>query len=130
MIREHAEAVEALLDADPHLRVFAKKVPDLTDPPYVRMFVSLDQELAEGLCGTSDTAYLRVTTHSVGQDDTGAWIVAGRVRARLLDVAPVVAGWSTSRIDHEAGVTPTRDDSTGREVIDAVDVWTFTSTPA
>lgn len=130
MIREHALGVKAMLEAEPLLTVFAKKVTNLTTPPYVRLYVSLDRETAEALCGTSDTSYFRVTTHSVGQDDEGAWMVADLVRARLLDLAPTVAGWSSSRINHEAGVEPRPDESTGALVLDAIDVWTFSSTPA
>lgn len=129
MLREHGLAVKALLDAEPLLRVFAEKVANLTKPPYVRLFVSVDRETGEGLCGTSDTAYFRVTTHSVGQDDEGAWMVTDLVRPRLLDIAPVVAGWSTSRMHHETGVEPRPDESTGGLVLDAIDVWTFMSTP-
>lgn len=130
MIRQHGVAVSALLEADPSLTVFAKRVPNLTNPPYVRLYVSIDQETYEGLCGTTDTARVRLTTHSVGPNDDGAWIVQDRVRARLLDVAPTVAGWLCSRIRHDTGVPPDRDESTGREVIDAIDVWTYTATPA
>jgi hypothetical protein len=128
--RQHALAVEALLAGNAHLTPFGRPVPNLTEPPYMRWFLSLDNEDGEGLCGTSDTAHWRITTHSVGWDDVMAYIVSDQVRATLLDAAPAVAGWSSERIKHETGVNPRPDRSTGVEVIDVTDVWTFMSTPA
>lgn len=130
MIRQHAAAVVALLKANPNLTVFDRPVPDLTAPPYVRVYVSLDREDRTSLCNTSDEPHVRITTHSVGATDESAWIVSDQVRTSLLDVKPAVTGYVAGPIDHELGIPPQEDNSTGRPVLDVVDVWTFTSTPA
>ena len=130
MIADHAAAVLALLQADPNLHVFDGAPPDLTTPPYVVAWVSLDSEGTDRMPAVTDRTALRVTTHSVATTGTGARIVSGRVRAALLDVTLTVTGWRTWPIRHELGIPPQLDESTGRPWISVIDGWTFTTTPA
>jgi hypothetical protein len=130
VIGEHATAVLALLNADPNLRVFDGAPPDLTAPPYVVAWVSLDSEGTDRLTVVTDRPALRVTTHSVATTGAGARIISGRVRAALLDVTLAVTGWRTWPIRHELGLPPQLDESTGKPWISVIDGWTFTTTPA
>lgn len=130
MIPEHAAAVLALLQADPNLRVFDGSPPNLTAPPYVVAWVSLDSEGSDRLTVVTDRPAFRVTTHSVATTGAGARIISGRVRAALLDVTLTVTGWRPWPIRHELGLPPQLDESTGRPWISVIDGWTFTTTPA
>lgn len=130
MITEHAAAVLARLAADPNLTVFDGAPPDLTVPPYVVVWVSVDTEGTNRLSVVTDRTSLRVTTHSVATTGKGARIVSNRVRAALLDVTLAVGGWRPWPIRHELGLPPQLDESTGRPWISVVDGWTFTTTPA
>lgn len=129
MIVEHAAAVVALLVADSNLTVFDRPVPDLTVPPYVRPYISVDNEVSVSFADEQGQANFRITTHSVGASDAASWIVADRVRGCLHAVRPVVEGRSCWKIRHEFGIPPQPDESTGRLVLDVVDVWTFSSVP-
>lgn len=130
MIVEHASAVLALLQADPNLTVFDGAPPDLTEPPYVVVWVSVDGEESVDLADNQGRPDLRVTTHSVGATGQAARIVSDRVRAVLHGVRPTIAGRTAWKIRREFGIPPQPDESTGRLVVDAVDVWTFSSVTA
>ena len=131
MLDAHASAILDLLRADPHLTVYdGGTVPDLTEPPYVVVYLSIDAESMSRLCMSSDRTQVRLTTHSVGANGQAARIVASRVRAALLDVKLAVDGWTSYPIRRDYGQPPDRDESTGRVAMDAIDVWTYTTSQA
>lgn len=127
---EHAAAVKALFEAEPNLTSFNGAPPDLTEPPYAVWWLSVDDEDSVALCGEEQKPNLRITTHSVASTAEGAGIVADHVRGALHGKRPAIAGRSCWRICHEFGLPPDLDESTGRPVIDQMDVWTFASVPA
>ncbi len=126
-----------LLRADTGLRV----IPDadgnlpnpLPPPPYVRAYTSIERLPdfgANSLLGTSGTAVVRWWLHCVGANETAANAVAMRASRALLDARPTVAGRECGPIRHEAAQPARRDDDLGYQVIDRVDVYRMTSTPA
>lgn len=119
----HATAVLDLLRADTLLTVYDGVVG--TDPPsaYVCVYFARYDDITDQLTMPSDSVVLRVYTHSVAETSMGARIVAGRVRAALMDVRPVVPGRITWPIRHEATVPPMRDESLGVAVIDMTDTY-------
>lgn len=125
MITEHAAAVLDLLRADLNLTVFDGAPPDKTDPPYVVVWVSVDGEDAHTLADVQDVARVRVTTHSVGGSGEAARIVSDRVRDALLGKRITVDGRAAWKIRRDYANPPQPDESTGRLVVDAVDVWTL-----
>lgn len=127
MISEHADAFLALLTADPNLTVFDGNVPDNTDPGYVVVWISVDNEESVSLADEQGKPNIRVTTHSVADTGTGARIIADRVRSAVHNKRLTIAGRNCWKVRHDYGIPPQPDQSTGRAVIDAVDVWTFAS---
>ena len=132
----HATALVNLLDADnnpPALVVIAGKVPPGMLPPYVRVYVHVeDPDDAESrpITGASQRVVARAICHCVGGDDIAARAVAQRVRAAYLDVVPTVAGRVCLPIRHEASNPPVDDESTGTLVVDQVDTYRLESLPA
>jgi hypothetical protein len=134
MIDAHAQAVLALLDADntpPPLLVFDGVVPAGTNPgptPYVVVyFDSGYPDLTFN--GLSYRFELRITCHSVAGGGLSARIVADRVAAALLDVAPTVSGRKCWPIRWESGAPPVRHERTGDLIMNEVDVYLLTSIP-
>lgn len=133
MIAEHANAVLALLDADdgpPPLVVFDGVVPSGTDPPYVVCYFASEYSEALSLVGSSDRFAMRAIVHSIGANQAAARAVAGRVRAALLDVVPVIAGRTCFPIRHDEGYGAEPDQPTTAIVFDIVDVYRLESVPA
>lgn len=130
MLDVHAPVLLSMVRSDPNLTVYDGGVPDLTEPPYVVPWISVDTEFTDRLTGETTGGIIRVTTHSVGHNASAARKVAAHVRTAYLDRAPVVAGWVSWPIRHETGLPPTRDESTGRLVIDVIDSWTYRVTRA
>ncbi len=135
-INDHAEAIRALLEADnapPALVVYRGKVPTGATPPYVVVYIShVSPEKAEsqGLDGRSTRIVVRATCHSVGGNEDAALAVAQRVSDALLDVTPSIAGRSCWPIRHELGEDPRRDESTGTQVQDKLDVYRLETLPS
>ncbi len=135
MIDAHASAVLALLDAvndAPALNVHDGKVPSgvvVATSPYVLVY--FDSGLPDlTFTGVTHTFELRITCHCVGGGAQAARMVADRVSAALLNVAPAVAGRSCFPIRWEDGAPPLREESTGSTVMDQVDVYVLRSIPA
>ena len=127
MITEHANALLVWLQGDANLTVFDGAPPDLTPPPYVVVWISLDDEDSVSLADEQGKANIRATVHSVGATGNAARIVSDRVRARLHSVRFSIPGRNAWKIRHDYGIPPQPDESTGRLVVDAVDVYTFAS---
>ena len=141
MIREHADAILALLRAAPGtapLVVLDGYVP--TDsagksqpPPYVLVyFADNDPEDAESRSAEDGPGRYVVWAycHSVGGNADAARKVGDRVRTALLGAVPAVAGRSCFPIRREDGGPPDGDESTGVLVMDKVDVYRLASEPA
>ena len=136
MIREHADAILALLRAAPGtapLVVLDGYVPTGTTSPYVLVyFADNDPEDAESRSAEDGPGRYVVWAycHSVGGNADAARKVGDRVRTALLGAVPAVAGRSCFPIRREDGGPPDRDESTGVLVMDKVDVYRLASEPA
>lgn len=138
--QDHANALLALLRADPGLTVYPKVngaagsgtglVPAGSTPPYVAVHVTTDRPLGETLDMRSIRVVVRAYCHCVGANPTAARAVADRVAAALLDVKPAVTGRTVWPIRHDASQPPRNDESTGALVVDLVDVYRLESLPA
>ena len=99
MIREHYEAVRALIPAA--VRVYAWSVPDTPTYPYVCIWGDLGNESSGGPDGDSlqdvpDVLSLNVRATYAGLTGDSVLIVARNVRSALNRKTPAVAGWSPS----------------------------------
>lgn len=134
-INDDAAAMLALLDADnvsPALVVLDGKVPTGVEPPYVLVYFS--SHMPEGaesqaLDHRSRRRITRATCHSVGGNAAAARAVAERVQQALLDIQPTITGRVAFPIRHELGQDPRRDESTGGEVQDKIDVYRLETLP-
>jgi hypothetical protein len=131
---DHKAVGLALLTAA-GLTVYDGKLPDsATDvaPPYVLVYTFAawpDADGAQGLDGLSGTCVVTWYCHCVGGNDTAALVVAGRVRAALLDQRPTIAGRSVDMIRHMSSLLPDRDEALRRSVIDHVHVYQLQTRP-
>lgn len=133
----HAVAILAALRAVPGLTVYppangqpgTEMVPAGAAPPYVVAYIQVTYDLGPTIDLRSTRAVARATCHSVGLTDTAARVVAGRVRAALLDLVPTIAGRRPWPIRYDDGRPPRNDTSTGRLVVDQVDVYRLESLP-
>lgn len=129
----HAAAFLSLLRDVDGLRVFPDEqgnTPTATTPlPYVVAWVSVRHDLGPTIDGRSSRGVATATIHSVGANDTAARITAGRVRGALLDVTPTMTGRRAYPIRHDDGPPARVDESTGRRVVDQVDVYRLESLP-
>ena len=78
---------------------------------------------------TSDVIRTTVYCYSVGDTHDSALVVAGKVRARLLGVTPVVAGRVCAPVLHDDSAPRDPDETTGAAVFNLVDLYEFTSLP-
>jgi hypothetical protein len=137
-IQQHAYAVLGLLAADvgpPPLAVYDGFVPNLTEPPYVVVYFSLISPEAESdtqtsnLLAESKRVDFWIYANCVGSNGIAARAVSGRVRSALLDVTPAVTGrfcWPIRHVENQPAV---RDETTGRLVMNQVDVYRLSSIP-
>ena len=129
----HAQVAFGLLAANPNLtNVFDGAVPSPTpDPPYVLVYsrVAWPRDgIGTSLAGMQVTITTTWTCHCVALNAAAARHVGMQVRASLLNARPVIAGRNCSPIKQDDSVDPTRDETTGRLVMDAVSVYSFAST--
>lgn len=120
-----------LLRADANLTVFDGSVPDGSVPPYVLVYTHVewpDGAPGDALDGLSGSPTIRWICHCVGGNEVAARAVAQRVRTQLLNQRPTIAGLNVGMIRHEQGVPPTRDETTGSPVIDAMNVYRLIAT--
>lgn len=138
ILQAHAQAVLDLLDADdttPPLVVLNGHVPTGQLPPYALLYFAfrtpsgVDEPQKVSLESTSDVLNTTAYCHCVGGDLFAALAVAGRVRAALRGVTPTVAGRVCAPIGHVDGSPTRRDEETGADYFDQVDVWAYTSLP-
>src|SRR6266487_4175875 len=122
----HQQAIVTLLMAGvpTPIQVFKDNVPNLTVPPYVRVFTSTTYPAGqpEDMTHRSIRARCRIVAHSVGQTTDAADVVSNAVRAVLLDVTPTVSGRTCFPIRMESSVDPKPDETTGVLVMDQIDI--------
>lgn len=132
----HAAAFLALLNAVddvPPLVVYDGAVPQLTTPPYVVVYFADGDPIESTSTHLTHEVRRHVTDaycHSVGSNGTAARMVADRVRGALLGVIPPLAGRACFPIRRTDGQPAERDETTGRLVMDKVDVYRLSSIPA
>jgi hypothetical protein len=139
VLQDHYRWVLARLDADdaaPALVVLHGKVPKGQQLGYVLVYFRLvtpsgEQELDKvGFENTSDVINTTAYCHSVSGSPDSALFLADRVRAQLLGAIPTIAGRVCFPIRHDDSVPADRDETTGPDVFDQIDVYSFASMPA
>lgn len=130
---DHAQVAFGLLALNANLtNIFDTVVPNPTpDPPFVLVDCRVAwprDGIGTALAGTQVTITTTWTIHCVGLTATAARTVQMQVRSSLLNARPVIAGRNCSPIKQVDSVDPDRDESTGRAVLDAVAIYSFTST--
>lgn len=133
----HAVAILTALRAVPGLVVYPREnsepgtemVPAGAVPPYVVTWIQVRYDLGPTIDLRSTRAVIRATCHSVGLTVAAARVVAGRVRGALLDLVPTIAGRKCWPIRYDDGQPPRPDESTGRLVVDQVDIYRLESLP-
>ena len=136
MIQAHADAVLAKLRAavgSPALVVYDGQVPEDPAPAYVVVYLHAETpELPDSrsVQGASERFVVSVYCHCVGGAAVAARAVAQRVRGALLDVVLIVPGRRCFPVRHADSQPPQRDETTGRLVMDQVDVYRLESVPA
>lgn len=132
----HAQAFLDLLNAvndAPPLVVHDGAVPQLSPTPYVVVYFQDADPLDSPSTHLTHEARRHVADaycHSVGDNGQAARMVADRVRGALLGVTPEIAGRACFPIRRTDGQPATRDETTGRLVMDKVDVYRLSSIPA
>jgi hypothetical protein len=115
-----------LLRADASLTVLDGAVPVGQAPPYVLVYSTVGRPAYHqdsSLRNESSRFMPRWYCHCVGANAIASRAVAQRVRTALLDVTPVVAGLTVGPIRQFEDDPPTRDETTGTLVMDAVQVY-------
>jgi hypothetical protein len=129
----HAQQGLAALIANPNLLgVFDGAVPNPTpNPPYVLIYTRVSwprDGVGTALSAVQVTITTTYTCHCVGLNATAARAVGMQVRSSLLNFRPVISGRNCSPIKQEDAQDADRDESTGRLVMDAIAIYSFTST--
>lgn len=135
MIKEHAAAVLALLDADntaPALTWFDGVVPANTDPyltPYVLVrFSEGPPEL--NFRGVSHMYALRFVCYCVAGTDSAVRTVVDRVKVAVQDVVPTVAGRKCYPIRWEESAEQRDNERTGTAVASMIVGYVLRSVPS
>lgn len=138
MSEAHASAIlDRLRSGVPALTVHDGKVPAGTSAAatYVVVYFTVVTPTAElapdkvDLSMDSDVIDLRAYCHSVSGTAAGARIVAGRVRGRLLNWTPTVTGRECFPMRHYDNFQVDRDEQSGADVYDVVDVYRLVTVP-
>ncbi|WDF34546.1 hypothetical protein PTW37_06510 [Arthrobacter agilis] len=128
---QHYQAVRNLIPADPTFAVYFGRVPSKPTYPYVVVWGDLGREGGDSLGDAVDQLDLRPRVTYVATGFEQLMFVADRVRAALNRRAPVVAGWTPSKLRQQALAASTTDyDVTftdGSHPVYAVDEYPFTS---
>lgn len=130
MIRDHAAAVQARLEADSFLtgRVYEGIVNDRPDR-YCSFFLNSGLRTGDRLAGPDVVGDFTLTVHSVGSIPEQAQFIAEHVLAQLLNFTLTVDGRQCSLLRHIASIPLTMDDSVSPVIYYAVDEFSFTSDP-
>jgi hypothetical protein len=100
------------------------EVPNGSTRPYVLVYPWTNRPEdadSDALDGRSRTLLVRWICHCVGETRESAEAIAQRVQDALLDVTPVVPGWTVAAglIKQESSAEPVLDKETGVAVYDA-----------
>jgi hypothetical protein len=128
----HAQAALGLLAADTNLVSLDGVVPNGTDPPYALLYSTALWPVdgaANALDGKAITVQATWTVHCVGLTAPAARAVQMQVREALLNQRPSIVGRVCGLIRHDQALPPTRDNTTGRVVMDAVSTFSMLSAP-
>jgi hypothetical protein len=120
-----------LLRADANLNVLDGSVPTGTVPPYVLVYTTVewpDAAPGDALDGLSGSPVVRWYLHCVGGNEIAARGVAQRARTQLLNQRPTIIGLALGLIKQEQALSPVRDETTGKLVMDAVCVYRLGAT--
>jgi hypothetical protein len=109
MLGDHRAAIKALLAPMPMQFYGSGQIPDLPTFPYAVLYMDTSVEDRTTLSGPTDEATFRFQVTSVGLTDDSAVVVADTARNLVLDVRPVVAGRTCTRIGKETSI-PIRED--------------------
>ena len=112
-----ADAVLALLRADPNLTVYDGIVPESPAYPFVVAYFDAGTRSPYTLAGQSSSSVHRFQCSVNADNAVSARIVAGKVLGRLLDVRPTVTGWTCWPIRHESSPPAYTDDSLATPVV-------------
>lgn len=132
---QHARVALNLLDANNALTVFDGAVsapyPGL---PYVLVYTAISWTAAAEAAGssldhTSATCVTTWTIHCVGATAAACRALTMQVRSSLLDAQGSVPGRSCFRVTEEDSQVPTKDETTGQVVMDAVVTYQMTTVP-
>jgi hypothetical protein len=132
--KDHADAILTALrtSGSPALTVHDGRVPDGGAPPYILAYFSDDypsDSPALALPGESRLYVVRVYLHCVGSNAAAARAMAARATTALLDVVLTVPGRTCWPIRRESGSPPRRDETTGRLVMDKIDIYRLSTLP-
>lgn len=131
----HAQAALTLLRANANLAaVFDSVVDDGTDPAagYVLVYTTLafpTEHDANDLRHMSTTAVVTWTIHHAALTAAGARALADQTRETLLNVRPAITGRSCGFIKQDENLSPTKDETTGRPVMDAIATYSCITRP-
>ena len=133
MIREHYEAVKALIPAPLTVHLF--DVPASPTFPYVVLWGDPGRQFSEGLCQSPTDLEVLVRVTCVGATYASCLIVLDAVRTALNRATPVVSGRKVHEMAQEPlqGVQPDRGvtiPGTSNHPVFAVDGYTLRSEPA
>ena len=124
----------ALLAADPvapAMQAYDGVVPNGAVPPYWVVYTSVSypaEDADNSGNGRSSVREVRWIVHSVGETAASARAGAQRARTQLLNASPVIAGLSCGLIRLEESQPPTRDETTGTPVMDAIQTYRLRAT--
>lgn len=130
------DEVLAILDGIPNHTTHDGKVPDDAIAPYTLVYFVVSVVGADRAADTSDLSFasravdLIIYTHNVGNNAAAARAVAGKVRAALLDVVPVVPGRKAFPIRFYDDAPAVKDETTGKLIMDLADVYRLRTVPA
>lgn len=135
MIREHAAAVIALLDAVADLTVYDGHVPSEPAFPYAVVYADNGTRSEVSIGFASDQLSMLVQVTSVGATADAARIIADKVSTALLDITPTITGriCAPIRLEDTRPAIEDRDvtiPGTGSHPIYGVDVYRLMSLPS
>lgn len=136
----HAQVGLVALRNNPDLtgKVHDGKVPETPntptpDPPYVAVYTSVGwphEGVGNSMNGRAVTVRTTYTCHCVGESAAAARAVASQVRISLLNLRPVIEGRNCGLVqsDDPTPPPPTRDETTGKTVMDQILTFSYLST--
>lgn len=129
-LRAHYDAVAAMIPSK--YKLYQWDVPEIPTYPYVLLWGNIGNEYTEALSGSPDSGSYRPKLTYAGQTGAQLLTVVDAVRSALNNRAPVVAGWSPSRLRQTSLIDAQADRSvtipgTSSHPVFCVDEFPFTS---